>query len=250
MEVIVIANNKGGVGKTTSAQNLAAGLVQLKKRVLLVDVDPQANLTGCYVKLKDDQKTVFESFTDGDPLKDVIIKINDYLSLVPSSWEMGGIEKYLPELRKEDILNNLLKPQYSNFDYCIIDTPPSLNIITVNALVAGSRVLIPMEAAKFAYDGIKKLKELIDLIKSRVNPNLAIGGVFFCGIKPKLRLSKAMTKLVETKFSNEFCETMIRENIALAECQSTGQDIFEYAPESVGAQDYKNLLTEVLNRMN
>lgn len=249
MKTIVVANNKGGVGKTTTVQNMGGGLAVLGYRVLLIDLDPQSNLTACFMPLTKVGKSIYDSFTNKEPLS--INKINENISLVPSSREMGSVDRIIIDRpRREDILNKLLKPIENDFDYCIIDTPPSLGIVTLNALVAGNTVIIPMEAEYFAYEGIKNLKDLIDEVKEEINPNLTIGGVFFTNMKPKLKLAKAMSKLVEQKFGTEICKCVIRENVSLAECQPNRKDIFNYDPESNGAKDYKALLNEVLKRIN
>ena len=244
MKIFAIANHKGGVGKTTSAQNIAAYLGLTGKKVLLIDLDSQANLTQCFGKHKE-KKTIYDSISDGEPLN--IVKINENLSIVPANNLMAGVDREIQDrILREYILKDLIKPVENDFDYCILDCPPSLGIITVNALASADYVLIPMEAEVLAYNGIKSLKEMIDQIKVRVNTNLIIKGVFFTNMKPKLRLSKAMSKLVNEKFKNELCKNSIRTNVSLAECQISGKHIFEYDPESQGAQDYKALVDEIL----
>lgn len=248
MKKIATVNNKGGIGKTTSVQNIGADLAQRGYRVLLIDLDPQTNLTESFACFTDGPN-MYHSFSKNAPLNVINIKKN--LSLVPSSLELQGIELEISNrIRREDILNRLIKPLEDQFDYCIMDCPPALGLLTVNALVAADSVIIPMEAEYLAYRGLETIKDMVDNIKEEINPALKIGGVFFTKLKPNLSLTKAIKEEVKKTFGATLCDNSIRVNVALSECQSNGQDIFSYAPESNGAKDYKNLVKELLKRVN
>jgi chromosome partitioning protein len=248
MKKIVLVNNKGGIGKTTSSQNIGAYLALQGFKVLMMDLDPQTNLTDCFACFNP-ERTIYHSFSKNEPLPVVEIKKN--LSLVPSSFDFAGIEVEISnKMRRENILSKLLVPLEDQFDYCIMDCPPSLGLITINALTAGDHVLIPMEAEYLSFRGIETVKGMINNVKEEINPGLNIAGVFFTKLKPALSLSKAIREEVAKNFGEILCDTAIRVNIALAEAQSNGKDIFEYDPTSNGAQDYSQLVKEILKRVN
>ncbi len=248
MIIYAVANHKGGVGKTTTSINVAAGLVERNKRVLLIDLDPQANLSmslGVFYKPENpDWRDIYNAFKDRSNLPIVNIKKN--LDLVPSSNNLLKIEAETnAELAKERILLDLLAG-VSGYDYCIMDCPPSLGMVTINALVACNEVLIPMEAEYLAYKGINSLTMILEQVKKYFNPSVGIKGVFFT----KYNANKVLTKEIEKKvfgvFGERLLKTSIRTNVALSEAQSNGVDIFEYDPKSNGALDYKNLVSELL----
>jgi chromosome partitioning protein len=254
MKKIALVNHKGGVAKTTSAQNIGASLALQGYSVLMIDLDPQMNLSlgfGIFTE-NTDIKTINDSFSDGVPLSPIKIKDYTNLFIVPSTLDFASIESQLTikqVLAKERILTKLLKPLEDKFDFCIMDCPPSLGLITINALTATNYVVIPMDAEYFAYTGLKTIRDMIADVKEELNPTLSIAGVFFTRLKPKLNLSQAIREQVEGLLGNALLKSCISVNVALAECQSSGQDIFAYDPKSKGAEDYRKLSQELLKTL-
>jgi len=246
MKKIVIANHKGGVGKTTSSINISAGLAKKGKNVLIIDADPQSNLTDSF-GIFDPVKDLYQSFSKGDPLP--IINVKKNLSIVPNSLNFSGIELEIAgRMPREIILKELMAGLDKTFDYCIIDCPPSLGLITLNALVAADEVYIPMEAEFLAYRGIDSIVGIINLVKKHFNPGLMIKGVFFTKYNEQRVLTKEIKNQIKGYFGDNLMKTAIRVNVALAEAQSSGKDIFEYDPKSNGAKDYMSLVNEIIKR--
>jgi len=243
MKKIVIANHKGGVGKTTSSINISAGLAKKGKNVLIIDTDPQSNLTESF-GIFDPVKDLYHSFSKGDPLP--IINVKKNLSIVPNSLNFSGIELEIAgRMPREIILKELMTGLDKTYDYCIIDCPPSLGLITLNALVAADEVYIPMEAEFLAYRGIDSIVGIINLVKKHFNPGLMIKGVFFTKYNEQRVLTKEIKNQIKGYFGDNLMKTTIRVNVALAEAQSSGKDIFEYDPNSNGAKDYMSLVNEI-----
>jgi len=244
MKKIVIANHKGGVGKTTSSINISAGLAKKGKNVLIIDTDPQSNLTesfGIFNPIKD----LYLSFSKGEPLP--IINVKKNLSIVPNSLNFSGIELEIAgRMPREIILKELMAGLDKTYDYSIIDCPPSLGLITLNALVAADEVYIPMEAEFLAYRGIDSIVGIINLVKKHFNPGLMIKGVFFTKYNEQRVLTKEIKNQIKGYFGDNLMKTTIRVNVALAEAQSSGKDIFEYDPKSNGAKDYMSLVNEII----
>jgi chromosome partitioning protein len=246
MKKIVIANHKGGVGKTTSSINISAGLAKKGKNVLIIDTDPQSNLTESF-GIFDPVKDLYLSFSKGEPLP--IINVKKYLSIVPNSLNFSGIELEIAgRMPREIILKELMAGLDKTYDYCIIDCPPSLGLITLNALVAADEVYIPMEAEFLAYRGIDSIVGIINLVKKHFNPGLMIKGVFFTKYNEQRVLTKEIKNQINGYFGDNLMKTAIRVNVALAEAQSSGKDIFEYDPKSNGAKDYMSLVNEIIKR--
>jgi chromosome partitioning protein len=244
MKKIVIANHKGGVGKTTSSINISAGLAKKGKNVLIIDTDPQSNLTESF-GIFDPVKDLYLSFSKGEPLP--IINVKKNLSIVPNSLNFSGIELEIAgRMPREIILKELMAGLDKTFDYCIIDCPPSLGLITLNALVAADEVYIPMEAEFLAYRGIDSIVGIINLVKKHFNPGLMIKGVFFTKYNEQRVLTKEIKNQIKGYFGDNLMKTAIRVNVALAEAQSSGKDIFEYDPNSNGAKDYMSLVNEII----
>jgi chromosome partitioning protein len=243
MKKIVIANHKGGVGKTTSSINISAGLAKKGKNVLIIDTDPQSNLTESF-GIFDPVKDLYLSFSKGEPLP--IINVKKNLSIVPNSLNFSGIELEIAgRMPREIILKELMAGLDKTYDYCIIDCPPSLGLITLNALVAADEVYIPMEAEFLAYRGIDSIVGIINLVKKHFNPGLMIKGVFFTKYNEQRVLTKEIKNQIKGYFGDNLMKTAIRVNVALAEAQSSGKDIFEYDPNSNGAKDYMSLVNEI-----
>ena len=246
MKKIVIANHKGGVGKTTSSINISAGLAKKGKNVLIIDADPQSNLTESF-GIFDPVKDLYLYFSKGEPLS--IINVKKNLSIVPNSLNFSGIELEIAgRMPREIILKELIAGLDKTYDYCIIDCPPSLGLITLNALVAADEVYIPMEAEFLAYRGIDTIVGIINLVKKHFNPGLLIKGVFFTIYNEIRVLTKEIKNQIKGYFGDNLMKTAIRVNVALAEAQSSGKDIFEYDPKSNGAKDYMSLVNEIIKR--
>lgn len=253
MKVISIANFKGGVGKTTTAINLAAGLKNLGKKVLLIDMDPQANLTQS-LGLKDEVATSIytvlrkEAFGEKTKLTDAIVKTVD-LDVIPSSLELASAELELASVYgREQILAQLVK-KLTQFDFIFIDCPPSMGMLTINALVASDYVLIPLQAEFLPLKGAKNfLKHLKQIDK--LNKNLKLLGFILTKYDDRKKMNRQIKKVLKTEFKDKIFNTEIRVNIALANAQEYGMDIFTYDATANGALDYTELTTEFLARMN
>lgn len=241
--IITISNHKGGVGKTTSALNIGAGLASLGKTVLLIDLDPQANLSQS-LGIREPEETVYGSIRGDYPLTPV--QIADRLDLVPSTLDLSGAEIELSsETGREYILRELLEPLRDRYDYILIDSPPSLGLLTINALTASQEVFIPLQAQYLALQGLSKLIEVIDKIQKRLNKSLRIGGVFITQYDNRKVLNRNVVETIEAHFEGKVFKTRIRDNVALAEAPTAGLDIFRYAPKSYGAEDYLALSEEI-----
>lgn len=239
-------NHKGGTAKTTSTLNLGAALARKGKRVLLIDVDPQANLTAG-LGVNEVSSSIYESLVKGADLPIITIKKN--LDLVPSSLDLAAFELEMgAEFSRETIIKRKIEPIKKNYDYILFDCPPNISLVTINALVASDQVLIPLEAEFFAFRGIDSIVGIIQKVKTHLNENLTIKGVFITKCNPQRLLTKQITESVNKHFGDKLFNTYIRINVALSEAQANGQDIFEYAPESNGAEDYENLCEEILSK--
>jgi len=244
MVVISLVNHKGGVGKTTSTINIGAGLAKKGFKVLVIDADPQANLSAS-LGIMEAQRSIYEAFRERERLP--IIQVKKNLDVVPSSMRFAKIERDLTsEIATETILRELLEGVKQNYDYCIIDCPPSLGLITINALVVSSKIYIPMQAEYLAFMGMNSIVDIITLVKKYYNPKLEVSGVFFTMFNEKKLLAREVRKSVEQSFGDRVMDSTIRVNVALSECQSNGVDIFEYDPNSNGAWDYGKLVDEIL----
>jgi len=248
-EVIAISNHKGGVGKTTSAINIGAGLNRLGKSILLVDLDPQANLTQG-LGLKEQEPNIYGALRGLYPLRPV--KVREGLDIVPSHLDLAGAEvELISEPGRDQILTELLRPyrlsKGGGYDYIIIDSPPSLGLLTLNALTAANKVLIPIQAEYFAMQGLTKLMDIIKKIQGRLNEGLVVGGIIITQYDNRLILKRNVVKAIEKHFSGKVFSTRIRNNIALSEAPLNGKDIFSYNPESNGAADYMALSQEILD---
>jgi chromosome partitioning protein len=243
-KVITISNHKGGVGKTTSAINIGAGLNKLGKKVLLIDLDPQANLSQS-LGIIEPERTIYGALRGEYELK--AIEILKGLEVIPSTLDLSGAEiEMSSEAGREYILRELIEPIKSFYDYILIDSPPSLGLLTLNSFVASDQVFIPLQAQYLALQGLSKLLEVIDKIKKRLNRDLKIGGVIITQYDNRKVLNRDVVLTIETHFKNEVFKTKIRDNIALAEAPAQGVDIFRYNPKSHGGEDYLALCKEIL----
>jgi len=245
-KIISAAIQKGGSGKTTTAVNLGAGLATKGFKVLMVDIDPQGNLSQSF-GIYEPEQTINGALAGEYDLP--VLKINDKLSLVPANIDLAESEmKLITMMQREVVLRKLLKPHKDLYDFIIVDCPPSIGILTINALAASDRVLIPLQAQYLAATGFKKLYELIEFIRDGLNPELEVAGVFLTQYDQHKILNRNAKSMIEDQFGDKAYKTFIRNNVALAEAPAQGMDIFSYAPESNGAKDYENLIDEFLER--
>jgi chromosome partitioning protein len=254
MRCIAVINQKGGVGKTTTTVNLGAALAQRGYRVLLLDMDPQANLTVHLDKRPDlEGNTMTNLMVEDRPLAELVQTTGaERLSVVPSDTSLAGVEQVLANrIGRETILREALErfPQRADFDFLLLDCPPSLGVLAANALVAAEHVVIPMQAEYLSLQGMAKLIEVIQLVQKRLNPGLRVAMVLPCMVDSRTNLSIEVLREIEQHFGGQLARTRIRNNVKLAEAPSFGRTIFEHAPESNGARDYEAAAAELIEKL-
>ena len=243
-KIISIINHKGGVGKTTTTANLGGALTQKGYRVLLVDLDGKANLTMSLGLNSDLNETIYSSMKSGKDFP--VYKNKEGLEIVPSCLDLSAIESELiNEPGRELILKSLLANIRERYDYILIDCPPSLSLLSLNALTASDGIIIPMQAQYLAMRGMDKLVNIINKVKSRINPSLSIYGILITMYDGRTNLNKSISEVVEETFHGKVFSSYIRNNISLAEAQANGKDIFHYDSKCNGAADYMNLCNEL-----
>ena len=250
-KVIAIANQKGGVGKTTTAINLGASLAVLEKKVLIIDADPQANATsGSGFDIKKVKTSIYECLIeDADPNKIILNSEIGHLDLIPSHIDLVGAEiEMLNMNEREYMLKNVIEQVNDHYDYVLIDCSPSLGLITVNALTAADSVIIPVQCEYFALEGLGKLLNTINIIQRGLNPNLEIEGFLLTMYDTRLRLSNQVVEEVRKHFQRMVFDTIIQRNIKLSEAPSFGKPAVLYDAESRGAVSYLNLAREILQK--
>ena len=251
MKTIAVINQKGGVGKSTTAQALAYGLANRNKKVLLVDLDPQGNTTFS-VPGSESQPTIFEVMQGNAPIKKAIKHVGA-IDLTPASPLLSNADMIFNQTGKEYILKECLQPLNNSYDYVLLDTPPALGTLTVNALTCCDGVIIPAQADIYSIQGIGQLAQTIATVKKYCNAALSICGILLTRYNQRAVLSKDMLQLLEdtaNQLSTKVYSTKIRECISIKECQALKQSIFDYAPKSNAAIDYNNFIDEFLQKEN
>ena len=243
--IIAMINQKGGVGKTTSVVNLGAGLARLGLKVLLLDLDAQAHLTySLGINADELQYTIYDLLTGQAGIEQVLIEQHG-LSIIPASIALSAAEIELAaEVGRESLLKNALQ-NLNGFDMILLDCPPNLGLLTLNALTAAYEVFVPLQAEFLSIKGLNKLMEMVEKVKKRVNPSIKITGIIPTQYDSRLKLHNEIMQNLREHFADKVFNTVIRRNVALAEATSFGQPIFDYAPRSFGSQDYMSLCREV-----
>ena len=250
-KTVSVLNQKGGVGKTTSAVNLAACIGDAGKRVLLADIDPQGNTTsGFGIDKRKTERSSYDLLTGSEPAENVIIHTEfKNVDIIPSNMDLAGAElEIIDKPGREKLLKNALAPIWDKYDYIFLDCPPSLGLITLNALTASDTFLVPIQCEYYALEGLSQLIHTINLVRERLNPYLDIEGIVFTMFDARTNLSLQVVENVRANVKQKVYSTIIPRNVRLAEAPSHGYPITVYDPKSTGAESYRALAEEVINR--
>jgi len=251
MRKIAVINQKGGSGKTTTVVNAGAFLAKQDRKVLLIDLDPQSHTTiHLGFEPPQIQKSIYDILIKKVPVKDVILETYEKnLFLIPASIELASAEiELVNEIGREVVLRDALKKYKNDFDYIFIDCPPSLGLLTVNALTTASEIFIPIQAEFFALEGLTKLIQTIDIVKDRLNPDIEITGIIITMFDSRKNICRDVADKVHSHFKGKVFKTKIRENVRLAEAPGFGKSIKDFAPDSHGWEDYKKLSAEIIRQ--
>lgn len=246
-KVIAVANHKGGVGKTTSVASIGAALARKGKRTLLIDLDSQQNLTFSLLSDEEVEVSVYDAILGKADLPTIQVAENLFLS--PSSIDIAGAERDLaPKMGRERLLKRIIDKIGESYDYILLDCPPSLGIVTFNALAAATALIIPLTAEALPLKGLAMLEEVVEEVREAINPDLSISGVFVTRYNNR-NLNNVVVDAISARYGSKVFSTKIRENIAVAEAPLNREDIFSYSPDSNGAKDYESLTEELISRM-
>ena len=249
-KIIAVTNQKGGVGKTTTSVNLSAYLAEKGKRVLLADIDPQGNATSGLGKAGEGEYTIYDVLIGNADAQSAVLHTDfGALDLLPTAIELAGAEIELVGVAdREQLLKNALAPLRDQYDYILIDCPPSLSLLTINSLTAADSVLIPIQCEYYALEGLGQLMNTVKLMRRKLNPELAVCGILLTMFDSRTNLCAQVVQEVRAHFSNEVFETMIPRNVRLSEAPSYGMPIGAYDTRCIGAKAYANLADELMQR--